>query len=179
MEKFNDNRRPGPAAPRRARRNPLADDKAVPRLKNAKRYGAELKMLYKEHGSLNPAVVIEYARTHPESALYGRFTWDDTKAAHEYRLWQARQLIGDFKIVRADPRDGSDRNVRMFISPVEQRGDGGYSSLTEVLDDEQRRSRFIDQALVEYQSIGEKYIDLTELSEIRDAVDRAVAVRKK
>jgi len=46
----------------------------------------------KHNGLLRPADVIEAARP-VGSPLHTRFTWDDTEAAHQYRLWQAREII--------------------------------------------------------------------------------------
>jgi len=43
-------------------------------------------------GLLRPEDVVEFARS-PETALHEEFTWDDSEAAHQYRLWQARQVI--------------------------------------------------------------------------------------
>jgi hypothetical protein len=160
-------------ARRRAVRNPLADEKATPRKETVKQYAIELAALYKEHGTLDPAVVVEWAKDHPESALHGRFTWDDSKAAHEYRLWQARQLI----TVEVTYESGKKRQV--YVSPIIQRGNGGYSLLVEVLSDKERREQFLAQALADYNRVGEKYSELVELAEVRAAVERATLARRK
>lgn len=44
-------------------------------------------------GRLNPATLISWAKEHPNSALHGSFEWDESRAAHEYRLSQARHMI--------------------------------------------------------------------------------------
>lgn len=33
----------------------------------------------------------------PTSPLHNRFTWDDGEAAHRFRLWQARALMGRYR----------------------------------------------------------------------------------
>lgn len=48
-------------------------------------------------GRLDPADVVEAARD-PASPLHGYFEWDDTEAARQHRLGQARQLIRRIKI---------------------------------------------------------------------------------
>lgn len=141
------------------------------RIKIAKRYAEELHALYEEHGSLSPAVVVAWAKDHPESALHGRFQWDDTKAAHEHRLWQARQVITEVRVEYAPSK-----THQVYVSPIEERRDG-YVALVDVLSDEQRRARFLAQALTDYQRLGEKYAELTELAGIRAAVERAVSAR--
>lgn len=52
-------------------------------------------------GKLTPEKVVEVAHeeTHP---LHVCFEWDDSKAGHQYRLWQARSLIRSVKIVIED-----------------------------------------------------------------------------
>ena len=135
------------------------------RIKTAKEYATELRALYRRHGSLDPETVVAWAAAHPESALHGRFLWDDTKAAHQYRLWQARALITDVTVVHADGR------VRQeFVSPVESRGEGGYQALVEVLDDAAKRALFLRQALEEFQRVSDKYADLEEFAAVRAAL---------
>jgi hypothetical protein len=133
----------------------------------AKRYAEELAALYKEHGSLDPEIVVKWARENPESALFGRFTWDDSKAAHQYRLLQARNLITEVTVV-----ESNGKSYQTYVSPVENRHNGGYVSLAEVLSAPEKRARFLAQALSEYQRVGEKYAELTELASVREAVNR-------
>lgn len=130
---------------------------------------AELKALYDEHGSLDPAVLVSWAAEHPESATHAALEWDDTVAGHQYRLWQARTIITE---VRVTYEDG--RTEQVYVSPVESRGKGGYSALAEVMSDAERKKAFLAQALEEYQRVGEKYSRLKELAAVRAAVQRAV-----
>jgi hypothetical protein len=51
-----------------------------------------LKKIETRTGKLSPIAVIEAARE-PDSPLHGYFEWDDSKAAEQYRLDQARCLI--------------------------------------------------------------------------------------
>jgi hypothetical protein len=44
----------------------------------------------KRDGLLNPAGVVEWAAANPESALHRQFEWNDTAAAAQWRLDQAR-----------------------------------------------------------------------------------------
>ena len=54
-------------------------------------------------GTLDPERVVEAAKN-PNSSMHGQFDWDDTVAAHEYRLSQARALIKRVKVnvIRTD-----------------------------------------------------------------------------
>lgn len=131
----------------------------------------ELQALYQQNGGLKPEIVVRWARLHRRSALHRRFQWDNTKAAQEYRLWQARNLITEVRVVYPD------RKMRqVYVSPVQNRkGDRatGYEALVDVLNNARKRARFLSQALAEYERINEKYVDLTELADVFAAIRRA------
>jgi hypothetical protein len=52
----------------------------------------ELSKIYKKNGSVDAETVVDVAKS-PKSPLHACFEWDDTKAAHKYRLVQARTII--------------------------------------------------------------------------------------
>lgn len=64
---------------------------------NMKRVKLIIKALEREHGELRPKDVVAFAKPE-DSPLHGFFEWDDDVAAEQYRLGQARQLIGRIKI---------------------------------------------------------------------------------
>lgn len=66
-------------------------------MKIGDRVESELKRLESRAGTLTPESVIEAARN-DKSALHGYFDWDDTIAAHKWRIEQARTLIRSVKI---------------------------------------------------------------------------------
>src|SRR5690242_16043731 len=97
--------------------------------RDMERISAELAELEK-NGVILPVDVVDYAKQ-PHTALHGCFTWDDSEAAHQWRLEQARALIRCYVIV-----DGSTNvaPVRAFVSlSTDRKNDGGYRKLTEVL----------------------------------------------
>lgn len=135
---------------------------------------AELDAIYRKRGGLDPVFVVSWAGKHPNSALYSKFEWNDAKASHEYRLWQARQVITE---VEVEYPDGKVRQV--YVSPMPRRKRGGYATLVDVLSDKQQRQQFIAQALAEYERVGEKYNDLTELASIREAVKKTGEMHRR
>lgn len=134
---------------------------------------AELKALYKQYGALRPEVVVRWAKAHKSSALHGKFQWDNTKAAHQYRLWQARELIVTVEVTYPDQKKRQE-----YVSLVTERRPSksnpnqpvGYTALVDVLSDKQRRENFLAQALFDYERVGERYRDLTELAGVREEV---------
>jgi hypothetical protein len=119
-----------------------------------------------QRGRLSPQRVVIWARKHRASALHGCFQWDDTRAAQQYRLWQARELIVSVEVVY---EDGRQRQV--YVSPITtRRGGQGYHRLVDVLSDNALRDGFLSQALYELERTCEKYADLHELAGVRAEV---------
>lgn len=133
----------------------------------------ELKRIAKEHGGiLRPETVVEEARP-KSSPLHKRFTWDNNKAAHEYRIWQARQLIR----VVVEPIAGAKGRHEVFVSLTSDRKDSGYRVMTEVLSDAQMRRQMLEDALRELDIFQLKYSRLRELSAVF-AVIRKIRSKK-
>ena len=142
-------------------------------IKNA-RIIEELKQLAADNdGLLTPGAVVEAARA-PKSALHSSFTWDNSTAAHEYRLWQARQLLR----VTVEYLPSVKRDVRVFVSltPDREQDDGGYRTTVDVLMEKDHRSQLLTDALAELAYFQKKYEMLTELAgvwrEIRKLMDK-------
>ena len=117
-------------------------------------------------GLLLPADVVAEA-TMPDHPLHSRFNWDDTEAAHQYRLWQARELIQMVVHITTPKRVGP---VRYYVSLASDRIAGGYRALPDVLNDKTRRQEMLDAALLEYERLGRKYDTLKALRPVRKAV---------
>jgi hypothetical protein len=133
----------------------------------------ELLRIQALNGGLLRAVdVVEEAR-HPASPLHEYFQWDDSLAAHQWRLQQARQMIR--VTVEYLPYEEPRYEVRAFVSlsPDRQLEDGGYRAVVEVLATPSRRQQLLADALQELNRIKTKYFQLTELDGIFRAIERA------
>ena len=128
----------------------------------------ELNEIMEEHdGVLHPAHVVAFAKD-PQTALHSRFEWDDTAAAEQYRLVQARQLIRVYVEVAED----SVTEIRAFVSlPSDRETGGGYRKTTTVMSDAERRAELIRTALRELATFKRKYAALQEFSKVFAAVD--------
>jgi len=113
-------------------------------------------------GVLKPESVVEFARN-PKTALNSWFNWDDTEAAKEYRLWQARQVIRVCVTVQESEEISP---LRTYVSLCEDRGKDGYRLLTDVLSDEEMCEKLLQQALAEFKLWESKYRKLAELAPI-------------
>lgn len=124
-------------------------------------------------GFIDPAKIVEYARN-PDTALHGQFTWDDTKAAEQYRFWQARQVIRlEFDIIPG--KNGVPREVRAFVSLIDDRRgeeERGYRYIIDVLDSSELRIKLLEEAKKEMTIFRRKYGLLVELAEIFEVMDK-------
>jgi len=126
----------------------------------------------KRDGELLPEDVVEAARP-PRSPLHSRFTWDDSEAAHQYRLWQARQLI---RVKVSYLKVGDDEIAsRVFVSLSSDRcrDGGGYRTITSVMNNSVWRDQLLLDALEEMRRFKEKYATLKELAGVFEAMSSA------
>ena len=107
----------------------------------------ELKKLT-EDGILEPESVVDAARD-PKSAMHDQFNWDDSEAAHSYRLQQARALIKRVvvEVVRADQERVL---VPSFIRSPTGRG---YEATQEVTVNTMDRQTVVLRALLQVATI--------------------------
>lgn len=132
---------------------------------------ATLEALAHKHGGvLKPQVVVKAAE--PEkSPLHHWFQWDDSKAAHEYRLEQARRLI-QVSVTMMERPNSDPVIVRTFVSLPSDRKDGGYRLLADVLSDKDQSREMLEDALAELTRLRNKYATLKELAPVFAEVDK-------
>ena len=63
--------------------------------------GTELERIHEQHAGVTPDRVVREAKP-KRAALHDAFEWDDTKAGHEHRLLQARNLIRSVCVIVED-----------------------------------------------------------------------------
>lgn len=124
----------------------------------------ELLFIYKKNNFCSPEKVVQFAEN-PETHLHAKFEWDNEKASHEYRIWQARQIISlEFNIIK---NGETEQETRLFISLKDDRKkEGGYRLMTEVLKDKDLRQKLLNEALTELIRIKTKYGHLIELTKV-------------
>jgi hypothetical protein len=127
----------------------------------------ELELIRKRHrGILRPVDVVAFA-CDPQTALHAEFEWDDGKAAEQYRLEQARQIIRC--AVRVVGEDSPP--IRTYVSLYSDRRAGdSYRALADALSDPKLRKQLLTQALREAESWRLRYQRLAELKPIVRAI---------
>jgi len=123
----------------------------------------ELELIRKRHrGILRPADVVKFARD-PKTALHKQFEWDDSRAAEQYRLEQARHIIRCAVRVVVDDKPP----IRAYVSLVSDRQVGdSYRDIIEVMCTPTLRERLLKQALNEADSWRLRYEQFVELQAI-------------
>ena len=84
-------------------------------------------------GTLTPDAVVKDAKL-KNSPLHGQFEWDTKKAAHQYRLEQARALIRTVRVVVTEEWTQAPAWVR---DPNAEPDQQGYVSLFRLRDDKE------------------------------------------
>lgn len=131
----------------------------------------ELEAIREEHdGLLRAEDVLEFAKN-PETSLHKKFQWDDTIAAQQFRLMQARAVIR----VNVITPEATGLTIRAYVSMLEDRRvpGGGYRSLQDVMGNTELRRRLLGQAMKEARAWRDKYQNLTELAGVFGAIDEA------
>jgi len=147
----------------------------LPQQVDAATVAERLLMLHEQHGNLTPEQVLADAKK-KGSPLHTFFEWDDSTAAHEYRKWQARHLLGSI-MVTVERSDGEPVNVRRFLH-VEMEQDTApetqsrYLELHAVLSDDELRQQQIDLAMAELGKWAARWAILAELDPCFRAIGR-------
>lgn len=143
--------------------------------RQAQRIGESLDALGKD---FKPHDVVE-AASHPGSPLNPFFQWDDTKAAAEYRLSQARNLIQRVKIIVVT-KGGEKTQTRAFHSVeivVANKLVPRYVALRTVKANKNLAEQVIQEALRELREWQRKYKDYSNIlgTEIFEVISETLA----
>lgn len=133
----------------------------------------EIERLKNGNGQVMPADVVAAARS-KRNPLHAVFEWDDSKAAEQHRISQARHMLRSIVVVYKD-ESGEKPPVRAFnVQRIES--DSGkpvkvYRSTDDILADPEARMQFLKRALDELIALRKRYRDLQELSIIFRSID--------
>lgn len=127
---------------------------------------------------LRPKALVEEVKAHPKKYpnLYSWFDWNTQKAAYQYWLIQARQLLVSVTIT---PRDNQPVQAYVSLKSDRTKPGGGYRQTAAVLNDDDLREELLQQALDEFLYWQGKYQTLKELGPIFTAGEKVVKRRSK
>jgi hypothetical protein len=124
-------------------------------------------------GALRPADVVRAARSR-RNPLHQFFEWDDTQAAAQYRLEQARHLIRSVRVTIIES-GGESLDVSLFIANPGDEDDQPYLQTVRAFANQETRQQLLAKALRELRSWRARYETLKELSKVFAAVDELEA----
>jgi hypothetical protein len=158
---------------------------------DAQAVGERLEAIRHSRQLLTPSVVLDDA-SNPGSPLHAFFEWDDTVAANRYRVDQAGHLIRSIQVTFVDVEQAPSRQielagvqsdqkstanpVRAFVSIRSDDGDPSYVSTMQAMSDPAMRTQVLKQAHDELAAVGRKYRELSELSQVFQAIESVGAM---
>lgn len=126
-------------------------------IKNASRD----KMLHAEK-------VVAWAKAHRGSALHTEFEWDNSKAAKEYRLWQARRLIQ----ITIITEEGAPQLVSLS---TDRNAGGGYREIAAVVKNRTLSEIMLQDAIKELRRVQARFGRVRALTAMWKAFDKVAA----
>lgn len=125
---------------------------------------------------LTPENIVDEAEN-KDSPLHDFFEWDNLEAGKKYRLYQARILVNEVKVIIENKEYYAFESVSVSVpygnQPTENRE---YISVLEIFNDEVLKKQVISSALKHlayWEKQNERYIELSPI------IKSARAVRKK
>lgn len=141
--------------------------------------GSELQIIEAKHGAIKPEIVVEEA-TPKRSPLHKYFTWDNSEAAVQWRLEEARRIVRSVRIIHDDSPAAEQPIIRAFVSVKasdEDRFDGtGYVSMTRAMSVGFYHDQVLAAAKNELEQWRRRYADLKEFGLLYQAIDEALEV---
>ena len=127
-------------------------------------------------GVLTAGIVVQKAKS-KRSKLHPAFEWDDAKAADEFRLNQARNMMNSIEVVY--PEHPKQRPVRKYHVVTEkpkmdQPARKVYQTTREIMQDPIMRDEVLANAIREALSFRRKYAELQELAGVFAALDEFI-----
>ncbi len=136
----------------------------------------ELESIKQENGGeITPQTVLNRARN-SANKLHKAFEWDDTKAAHRFRLNQAMNLIKGIHVVREDK--ALDEGVAIYHNVTRSSSADEtktvYMDIEDIMSDPIARDDLLRRAINEAVSFRKKYYALSEIAKIHAAIEETL-----
>lgn len=132
-----------------------------------KLFKADAEKVHSELGTIgtkSPQNIVDYAEAHPDSELYKCFTWDDTKAANEWRKQEARQVCR--LLVFADDETNEPTQIRVL-----QKATDAYEPVKTIVRNNDEYAKLLARAKAELKAFRERYKQINELEKVLEAID--------
>ena len=119
----------------------------------AQKYGERLEYItLKNRGRVTPEMVVEEAKL-KSSVFHNYFEWNNTEAAEQYRLQQARSLINH--IVEVVVIEGKQSKQRSFFSINNGGGNKAYVTIRTAVTKSNYRIQLLNQLISTMENVTE------------------------
>ena len=130
----------------------------------------------KSSGDLRPESVVEASKK-KSAPLHNEFEWNDTAAAEQFRVEQARSLIRSIEVIYEEAPNAPTKLYSVVNVSHEQAKDETapvkvYRTAHDILADPLTRDQLLARAIREAGSFMTKYANLSELSLVFDAIKK-------
>jgi hypothetical protein len=145
--------------------------------KDAAIIGPEIERLSGEAlgKKVTPETVLDAARA-KSSPIHTYFEWNNSKAAEQYRLEQARRMIRSISIQWVEPVKGKAVTTRAFQVIRGGQGGPGYVPIQVIQSDEEMMAELVERAQGEARSWHQRYQKLREVASLAplfEAIEKA------
>lgn len=140
---------------------------------NGFRFSADAEKCYREIQSLEsitPANIVDYARNEG-TELHKCFQWDDSIAAENWRKQQARIIVSSL-VVTVEKTTAGSQKYRLIQHDDSTKE---YKPVVFTVRNMDEYGRLLAQAKRELRSFKERYKSITELSEVIEQIEIALA----
>ena len=131
-----------------------------------------LEKIREKNGNLTAGMVLLEAKK-ARNPLHKAFEWDDSTAAEEFRLEQARRMLRSIEIVYTELPKTPLRQYEVVTEPAKKDSPERkvYKTVEEILEDPTTRDELLGRAIRDAITFRKKYHALSELSQVFAELD--------
>lgn len=131
--------------------------------------------LFDKHGHIKPSMLLDEAQNE-DSSIHNLFEWDDTKAAHEYRLDQSRKMLRKVKIIY----DGEPERLIHIPKVIvkDESKEGEYKPVTAIVKVQDDFARALSEAVGKLSSAQQAVHDLEVAANGKEDREAIVVILK-
>lgn len=141
--------------------------------KSGSRYSADAQKIYSElqeiGNSYTPQDIVKMA-SDPSTEMHKCFQWDDTKAAEQYRLVQARHMVRDLVITVQQPNKKQPEEIRLIQHTKQE----SYAPVSYIVSKPDLYQSLLEQAKIELKAFKKRYSQIAELAEIMEDINKII-----
>lgn len=136
----------------------------------------ELERIRKAKNGLTSRAVVDESKP-VDAVLHNEFTWDNKKAADQWRLKEAAEIISCVQVVyETGPKEPQRQYVKLEREPEKSRE---FAPVDEVLSIQRHRDALILELLRDLQSFRRRFSLVSDLSHVIPVIDDAIGKIEK